>query len=286
MHLGIASAVKSQIKNLDNKIEDKKAEEVAQTGYKLVWSDEFDGNTIDPNRWRIDTGNGPNNDGFGSWSLEYCTDRPDNVFVSNGSMVIRAVKEEYSGSHFTSGLVTTKGKFAFKYGRVEARIKLPSGYGIWPGFCMFGDDQFDHTSSNNGISWPATGEIDIMEMRGGDSGDSNRTIMGTVHFGYDMSTWKYEFNSVKLPGTANFSDDFHIFGIIWDSEKIIFQLDGMDYYTNYTTIPIKDSFRKPFYLYLNVKIGGQFFNPAPTADQITATPQTMMIDWVRIYQKE
>ncbi len=257
------------------------------TGYKLIWSDEFNGSTIDPNHWRIDTGNGPNHDGFGSWSLEYYTARTDNVFISNGALAIRAVKEEYAGSHFTSGEVTTKGKFAFKYGRIEARIKLPKGYGLWPGFCMYGDDQFDHASSDNGISWPACGEIDVMEMRGGDSGDSNRTIMGTVHFGHDMPTWKYESKSVKLPGNANFCDDYHIFGVVWDAEKIVFQLDGKDYYTNYTTSKIKDSFRKAFYFYYNIKIGGQFFNPhPPTADQITATPQTMMIDWVRVYQKE
>ncbi|MBU1078817.1 MAG: family 16 glycosylhydrolase [Spirochaetes bacterium] len=245
----------------------------------LIWSDEFNGSSINSNYWTFDLGSQFND--TGNWSLEYFTNLPANVFLSNQCLVLRAVKETNGTTNFNSAQVTTREKFYFKYGRIEARMKLPYGYGMWPGFCMYGTNLYS-------TGWPDCGEIDVMEMRGGDDGNSNRTIMGTVHFGTDMGTWQYESRSITLPGTNDFSDDFHVFGVVWDPQKIVFQLDNVSYYTNNTTShPLKFMFRNmPFFFYFNIKIGGLFFGaPAPAKDQITALfPQTMMIDWVRVYQ--
>lgn len=244
----------------------------------LFWSDEFNGTVLNPLYWSMDCGSQFNSPG--NWSLETFTNRPENVFLSNGFLVIRALRHTNGGTNFTSGQVTTKGKFFFRYGRIEARMLLPYGYGMWPGFCMYG-------TNITSAGWPACGEIDIMEMRGGHDGDSNRTIMGTLHFGTNMATWQFEGRPVSLSGTNDFCDGFHVFGIIWDAEKIVYRLDGAAYYTNRTDGPLKTQFSEgPFYFYFNFKIGGLFFGaPAPTADKITAPfPQTMMVDWVRVYQ--
>lgn len=253
--------------------------------WKLVWSDEFNGANIDPANWGFDLARGPNNDGFGSWSLEYFTDRPENAFISNGYLVIRALNDRMEGQYISSAQVTTKDKRSFLYGRIESRMKLPRGYGMWPGFCMFG-------TNIDIVGWPECGEIDVMEMRGGDYGDSNRTVMGTLHFRNGSKAesypdkWTYETKSFILPGNEDFSADFHVFGIVWDREKIVFTVDGVPYYTNWTRSYTKTEFRLPFYLYFNIKIGGEYYGHAIRSLQdVTASlPQTMMIDWVRYYQ--
>lgn len=253
--------------------------------WKLVWSDEFNGPSLDPAYWSCDIGRGPNNDGYGSCSLESFTDKPGHVFLSNGNLVILAGQDADSGDYIHSGQVTTKGKRIFQYGKIEARMKLPHGYGMWPGFCMYG-------TNIDSAGWPECGEIDIMEMRGGDSGDSNRTVMGTIHYRNSSAAknypdkWTYEDGKYVLPGTDDFSKDYHIFGIVWDKDKIIFQVDGIDYYTNWIKAWYKSEFRAPCYFYFNFKIGGQFFAyKIKSIDEITAPlPQTMLVDWVRYFE--
>ena len=139
------------------------------SGWKMVWHDEFDGAKLDPSKWVYVVGG----NGFGNRELEYYTDRPRNLYLKNGMLVIEAVKEDYRGADgtgrgFTSARVNTQGKFAQTYGRFEARIKVPSGLGIWPAFWMMGDVA---------VGWPANGEIDIME----NIGREPSRVHGTVH---------------------------------------------------------------------------------------------------------
>jgi len=135
-------------------------------GYKLIWSDEFDSTSLDPSIWSFETGN---NGGWGNNELEYYTNRTQNCNVQNGMLNFTAVKESYSGYNYTSARILTQNKFSVKYGKIEARIKLPYGQGIWPAFWMLGDDI-------NQVSWPGCGEIDIMELIGGQGRDN--TVYG------------------------------------------------------------------------------------------------------------
>lgn len=259
----------------------------AGDGWRLVWSDEFNTTNLDPATWGFDLGRGPNNDGYGSWSYEYFTDSPENAFLTNGCLAIRVKNEAIEGQFLSSAQVTTKGKRSFLYGRIEARMKLPRGYGMWPGFCMFGTNQ-------DIVSWPECGEIDVMEMRGGDAGDSNRTILGTLHYrnGSKLDTfpekWSYESSTYRLKGKDDFSGDFHVFGIIWESNRIIFTADSVPYATNWTRVFYKSAFRLPFYVYFNVKIGGEFYNHAirSVRDVTAPLPQTMLVDWIRYSIRE
>lgn len=256
-----------------------------RTGWKLVWSDEFNGTALDTNTWGFDMARGPNNDGFGSWSLEYFTDSPRNAFLTNGHLVIRALEPDQD-RFFHSAQVTTQKRRFFQYGRIEARMKLPAGYGLWPGFCMFG-------TNLDSAGWPECGEIDVMELRGGDAGDSNRTVFGTVHYRNASQDetypgkWTYETAVYRLPAGTDFSRDFHVFGITWDADKIVFHVDGQEYFTNWIRAFYKSEFRAPFHLYFNIKIGGEFYaHEIRSAAEVTAPfPQDMTIDWIRYYRR-
>ncbi len=142
---------------------------VQAQSYTLVWSDEFLGSTINPNNWTHETGGG----GWGNNELQYYTDRADNSYIQNGKLVIEAKEESFGGRDYTSARLITKGKQFFKYGRIEARMKLPYGQGLWPAFWMLGENI-------SSIGWPACGEIDIMEMIGGTN--NNHVVHGTLHW--------------------------------------------------------------------------------------------------------
>ncbi|HUX60335.1 MAG TPA: glycoside hydrolase family 16 protein, partial [Ignavibacteriaceae bacterium] len=143
-------------------------------GYKLVWSDEFNDSTLDLSKWSFEIGN---NHGYNN-EMEYYTSRTQNCSEQNGLLTITALKESYSGFNYTSARINTQNKFSFKYGKIEARIKLPYGQGIWPAFWMLGDNI-------NQVSWPGCGEIDIMEMIGGQGREN--TVYGSAHWGGDYS---------------------------------------------------------------------------------------------------
>jgi len=263
--------------------------------WTLVWSDEFNNaGSIDTTKWTADVGRGPDgSDCWGTSSLQYYTDRPDNIKVESGNLVIAVRKEDYAGYPFTSAHISTRGKVApIKYGRIAARIKLPGGYGMWPGFLMYGDSYQMYSWPEN--NWPACGEIDIMEMRGGNTNNSSDgTIMGTTHWKNSSGTsypgwWSFESGSVSLPGTQKFSGDFHEFEIIWNEQQIIWRLDGRDYFSQNITSPDQTEFHEPFNIEINCMVGGVFFYPMPTISDITNAgtlfPQTMLVDWVRVYQ--
>ncbi len=248
-----------------------------QAGWKLSWSDEFngpDGSPPDPGKWSVVTGG----NGFGNHELEYYTSRPENVQVRGGSLVITARKEAYTGPDgvqrdYTSGRLQTKGHFAQKYGRFEARIKIPHGNGLWPAFWMLGDDV-------DRVGWPACGEIDIMENIGTEPGKVHGTLHGPGYSGGNPLTGAY-----ALPGKERFADGFHIFAVDWDPAAVRFYVDGKLYETQTPdSIPSSKhwAFDHPFFVLLNLAVGGSWpGNP----DASTTFPAQMLVDWVRVYRR-
>jgi beta-glucanase (GH16 family) len=246
--------------------------------YQLVWSDEFngaDGSAPDATKWAILTGG----NGWGNNELEYYTARPQNVRVSGGNLVITALKEDYTGpdkvtQHYTSARMQTKGLFSQQYGRFEARIQIPKGQGMWPAFWMLGNNI-------DTAGWPACGEIDIME----NIGKEPATVHGTLHgTGYPPAGYTA---SYTLPSGQNFADDFHIFAVEWEPQQIQLYVDGVLYATDTKSAsPTPNSWpfdSQPFFLLLNLAVGGDWpGNP----DTTTQFPQQMLVDYVRVYQKQ
>lgn len=238
----------------------------------LVAEDNFDvDGAPNPDIWSYEIGDGTAQGipGWGNNELQFYTDRPENVKVENGFLLISARQESFSGADFTSARLITKGKLETQYGRVEARIRLPFGQGMWPAFWMLGDD-------NNGTEiWPNIGEIDIMENRG----QEPTKIVGSVHGpGYSGG------NAVSkdyVLENDRFDTGFHVFGIEWGPNYINYYVDDVLY--NQITpndVPGEWVFNRPFYIILNLAVGGDFVG-SPNAQ--TVFPQTMLVDYVRIY---
>lgn len=238
--------------------------------WRLVWSDEFDqadGSVPDASKWSYETGG----NGWGNNELEYYTSRTNNVRIEDGKLVIEARAENFAGKHYTSARLLTKGKWAWTYGRIEARIKIPRGQGIWPAFWMLG-------TNIASASWPTCGEIDIMENIGREPG----LIHGTVHGpGYSGSGGIGGPGS--LPGDAAFADDFHVYSIDWETNRIRWFVDGQLYFTlTPANLPpgTKWVYNQPEFLLLNLAVGGAWpGNP----DAATTFPQRMVVDYVRVY---
>ena len=231
------------------------------------WSDEFDGaaGTLpNPAKWTYDLGGG----GWGNQELETYTNQPTNVQLDgNGHLVIRA---DRAGGGYTSARIKTKGLFSPQYGHIEARIRLPFGQGIWPAFWMLG-------ANYPATPWPDCGEIDIMENVGREPSVNHGSAHGPGYSGGSSISSAY-----TLPGGAKFSDDFHVFAIDWAPQSIAFSVDGTVYRTiRPASLPAGAPwvFDKPFYLILNVAVGGTFpGNPNGT----TQFPQEMIVDYVRV----
>ncbi len=235
-------------------------------GWNLIWQDEFDGDTIDPANWTFDIGAG----GWGNGEAEFYTSRPENSRVENGMLVIEARQEKYEGSYYTSSRLKTQGLQNFQYGRVEARLKVPRGKGLWPAFWILG-------SNFNGSNWPDCGEIDIMEY----IGKEPDLIMGTLHGpGYSGALGYTKWNRQ----TYNIADDFHTYAIEWEPNGIRWYYDGAHYHT-VTPTDIGDRewvFDHPFFIILNLAVGGQL--PGPVGLD-TEFPTQYYVDYVRVYQR-
>jgi beta-glucanase (GH16 family) len=242
-------------------------------GWKLVWNDEFEGaqgTRLDPSRWVYETGGS----GWGNNQLEFDTDRAENASLDGkGELSIVARKESYMGKNYTSVRLKTQDKFEHVYGRYEIRTRLPFGQGIWPAFWMLGVDP-------NNVGWPARGEIDIME----NIGREPDTIHGTLH-GPGYSGANGVGASSKLAAGARFADDYHVFAIEWEKDVIRWYVDGKLYQTRKPSdLPngSKWVYDHPFFLLLNLAVGGQWpGNPNDT----TTFPQTMKVDYVRVYDR-
>lgn len=238
----------------------------------LAFEDNFDvDGPVDESSWNYETGNGINNGlpvGWGNNELQYYTDRPENIKVEGGMLHITARQESFEGSAYTSARITTKGKVEQRYGRIEARMQLPWGRGLWPAFWMLG-------SNIDEVEWPQCGEIDIMEYRGQDPS----TLIGSVH-GPGYSAGEAVSKEYVLPNDR-FDTGFHIFGIEWGPDYINYYVDDVLY--NQITPEDVDGewvFDQPFYIILNVAVGGDFVGPVGVN---TVFPQTMLVDYVRVY---
>lgn len=238
---------------------------------QLIWSDEFNGapgSPPDPKKWVYDLGG----NGWGNQELETYTDNRGNSHLDGqGHLVIQALQP--TPGKFTSARLKTQGKFDFEYGRVEARIRIPYGQGIWPAFWMLGED-----IKRKG--WPACGEIDIME----NIGREPDTVHGTVHGpGYSGSKGIGKLFQIA---TGRFADDYHIYAVEWMPARIDFLVDGQSYHTVMpASLPVETKwvYDHPFFLILNVAVGGGWpGNP----DKTSVFPQTMLVDYVRVYRRE
>ena len=241
------------------------------TKTNLVMSEEFnvDG-APDSNLWSYDIGLGPNPyNPWGNYEEQYYTDRPQNIKVENGVLKITARREQYMGSSYTSARIISKGKYEEKYGRIEARIKLPRGKGLWPAFWMLG-------ANSDTVIWPQCGEIDIMEYLG----NSPTKIFGTVH-GPGYSAGESISKNFFL-SNSRFDTDFHIFGIEWDENRVNFYVDDMLYHSvTPEDVPGEWVFNQSFYMILNVAVGG-YLPGSPNGE--TPFPQEMLVDYIRVYE--
>lgn len=241
----------------------------------LVWSDEFDGAQLDSANWLIQTGDGTNvglPSGWGNNELQYY--QADNVQVSNGMLVITAREESVGGKNYTSARITTQDRVAFRFGRVEARIRLPGGQGTWPAFWMLSQD------SAYG-SWAATGEIDVLEATNLGVGGKN-SIIGTLHYGGEAPNNTFTSNEYFVPADA--TAIFHDYAIEWDPTEIRWYVDGVLYAMQNSWFSAAADYPAPFdqafHILLNVAVGG---NLPGAPDASTQFPVTMEVDWVKIY---
>lgn len=250
-------------------------------GWKLVWGDEFKGargSAVDARKWTEESGG----TGWGNKELQYYTTGARNAYLDGrGSLVIRAVEETlpesfkcwYGPCRYTSARLITRGKFSQAYGRFEARLRVPRGQGLWPAFWLLGEDI-------GRVGWPACGEIDVME----NIGREPSTVHGTVH-GPGYSGAQGIGAPSALPGGRRFADDFHVFAVEWEPRALRWYVDGRVYQTltpDKLPAGAKWVFDHPFFILLNVAVGGQW---PGDPDRTTTFPQTMTVDYVRVYRR-
>ncbi|HRZ96746.1 MAG TPA: glycoside hydrolase family 16 protein [Paludibacter sp.] len=267
----------------------------AAQDYKLVWEDDFEKCTINKKNWTIEV------DGYGGGNRELQYYRKQNIRIEKEPvtgekcLVITAKTQNFKGKPATSGRITTQYKKTFKYGKIEARIKLPkTADGLWPAFWMLGVDK-------NEVDWPKCGEIDILEMgnkKGIDNGTQDRYFNGACHWGESWNGGSYPNKGIPTTNDYSLQEDFHTYTLIWTQDSIIMYLD-IDKFPNakpYFQMPIVGEnlpnqtslyFRKPFYIIFNLAVGGTF-PQIYDINQISALANgnaKMYIDYVRVYQK-
>ena len=236
-------------------------------GVNLVWSDEFNGNALNTANWNYEQGGS----GWGNNELENYTNRTQNVFVSAGHLIIEARQESYGGNNYTSGRLTTQGKQSFTFGRIDIRAKLPVSKGMWPALWMLG-------SNISTVPWPGCGETDIMEL----IGTYPSRITGSLHWlqsGGSEGTYNNNYNL----STGDFSQQFHVYSIIWKQDSVQFLVDDQPYVNGGASVVTSGTypFNSPFFFIFNVAVGGSW--PGPP-DGTTIFPQRMFVDYVRVFQ--
>ena len=237
-------------------------------GMTLVWRDEFNGSQIDAANWTHEMGGS----GWGNNELQYYTDRATNSFVQDGKLIIEAREEAFSGRDYTSARMISKDKQEFAFGRIDIRAKLPKGQGIWPALWMLGANFGD-------VGWPACGELDIMELIGSDP----QQVHGTAHWGpQGSSTSQSAGHHIRL-STDDFSTEFNVFSIIWESNSVKWYMNDMLYHSINTGSVGSNNypFNQEFFFILNVAVGGNWpGNPNAS----TNFPQQMQVDYIRVFQ--
>ncbi len=244
-------------------------------GWDLIWQDEFEGASVDTSKWQFQSGDGTEvglPPGWGNNELQWY--RKDNAAVEDGRLIITARQETHQGLDYTSARLRTMEKGDWKYGRFEIRAKLPAGQGLWPAIWMLPTDWIYG-------GWAASGEIDIMEMRGHEPAK----VYGTLHYGGEWPDNVHTGTSYLLPKGV-FSAEFHVFRLDWQEGEIRWYVDGQHYQTQtewYSEgYPFPAPFDQTFHMLLNVAVGGNW--PGPP-DSTTTFPQTMEVDYVRVYKK-
>ena len=246
--------------------------------FSLVWSDEFNGTSLDLTKWTPDIGDGcPSLCGWGNNELQYY--RAENLAVSGGNLVITTLEESFGGRSYTSGKVTTRNKHTFLYGRIEMRAKIPTGGGMWPAFWMMPQDDVYG-------GWAASGEIDIME-----SANETTSVGGTIHYGGSYPNNTYSGGSYSLGG-ASFADDFHIYAVEWEPDEMRWYVDGVLFYTRTSAQWYTDAapdnpqapFDQDFYIIINAAIGGNYTGCTSPSCITASLPQQFLIDYIRVYE--
>jgi beta-glucanase (GH16 family) len=263
------------------------------TKFNLVFEDEFEVNgSPDPANWSFDIGRGPLNDGWGNNELQFY--KSENTIVQNGYLIITAKSEAFGGVNYTSSRLKSRNKFEQKYGRFEARIKLPIGKGMFPAFWLLGenfceaqtkigdnvtcDSSLPNYEAGN-VLWPQCGEIDIMEYLGNKPTEVFGTIHGPGFSGGNSISKKYNLSNDR------FENDFHVFGVEWTENHINWYVDNV-LYNQITRKDVEDKdgewvFDNSFYMILNLAVGG---NLPGSPNASTSYPQRMIVDYVRVYQ--
>ena len=235
--------------------------------YTLVWADEFEGTELNTADWNYEVGDGcPDLCGWGNSELQSYREGTSNAYLNNGKLILEAKQE--SANFYTSARITTQGKQFFKYGRIDIRAKLPKGQGMWPALWMLGE-------SISTVGWPSCGEIDIMEIVGHEPG----TLHGTAH--WDNSGQHAQFGGSTELNVGDFSDEFHVFTIIWDEQFIRWFLDDNLYHTIDITPGGLSEFQENHFFIFNIAVGGNWpGNPNGS----TVFPQKMFVDYIRVFQ--
>lgn len=241
-------------------------------GYELVWNDEFDGESINPNNWTYDIGGW----GWGNGEAQYYTDRPENARLQDGVLIIEAHFERFEDAYYTSARLKSEKLQEFQYGYIEARAKVPSGAGLWPAFWMLGTT-FERDESNTlDANWPFAGEIDVMEYVGREPNNTYGTIHGPGYAGAGgLGKWNQQDEPI--------ADDWHTYAIEWDVDGIRWFFDGEMYGEIGREVVGEREwvFDQPFFLLLNLALGGLF--PGPIGLDVEF-PKQFLVDHVRVYQ--
>lgn len=234
-------------------------------GMTLTWSDEFGGKSINNNNWTFEQGGG----GWGNNELENYTDRTQNAFVSNGNLIIEARQENYNGNKYTSARMITKNKKTFTFGRIDIRAKMPKGKGVWPALWMLGNNI-------DAVSWPACGEMDILELLG----QEPNKIYGTLHWGTSSTTHDSKGSNYVL-NTGSFDQQFHVYSLVWAQDLVQIYVDDILYNTvTKNNVGPYYPFNSPFFFIFNVAVGGSW---PGSPDGTTVFPQRMVVDYVRVF---
>lgn len=252
---------------------------------KLVWEENFDGPTLNPLTWTYEVGDGcaVGNCGWGNAEMEYYTKSSNNVRIEGGHLVIQARREDVGGQPFTSGRIKTSGRVSFKYGTLEARIKVPKvANGLWPAFWLLG---------STGGTWPHNGEVDILEMGFAGAiaaGKANKTVSAAVHWwtenpgGY---TGHATYAKDTVTEAAELSNDYHLYKLTWDKTFLTIYVDNSPYYQlNISGGNGLDAFNNPFYILLNLAVGGNYPGIHSVAGITAPLPGEMDVDYIRLYQ--
>ncbi|MFT4785524.1 MAG: beta-glucanase (GH16 family) [Cyclobacteriaceae bacterium] len=243
-------------------------------GYTIIWQDEFDETAINATNWDFENGDGTDFGlpaGWGNNELQLYTGGASNANIeTDGDLSVLKLTAVADGAGgYTSSKVVTKDKFSMRFGRVDVRAKLPTGQGVWPAIWMLGDNISE-------VDWPGCGEIDIVEMLG----DNSSKVYSTVHFTNNELKREEQQGTYEL-ASGSFNDDYHKFSLTWTPESMTFFVDDTQMHEVIIADDMKE-FLRSFYLIMNVAVGG---NWPGYPDETTAFPQSMMVDYIRVYEK-